>query len=399
MSLKKILHHSKKALSAIRQKMTDLRTEEKRESFPKAKFPEEKCQRMVVEISLWSAAKVIFLILGLLLLQSIIVELKDIFIIFFFSLFIAAAFNPGVDKLEKHLRFPRPVGVILLYIVVIGVFGFIVGGIVPIIIEQLTDMAGFLKEYLNNFLKNGSQDGFLGSARPYIERYVNELDQKQIIESLQQSLQGLAQNLGNFAGNALGVISSVVNGILNLVLILFLSFFMSVDRDSLGDFFTSLFPKKYEDYIAAKTHSSQKKIGEWVHGQLALFFIIGAFAYVGLSILGVKYALTLAMVAGLAEFVPYVGPVIAFATAAPVAFNDSVSLGFWVIGFYAFLQFVEGNFIVPLVMRKAVGLPPMVTIIALMVGWQFLGIIGMILSVPVASIIAIFVEDFRERKR
>ena len=130
-----------------------------------------------------------------------------------------------------------------------------------------------------------------------------------------------------------------------------------------------------------------------------MFFIVGGIAYVGLSIIGVKYALTLAIVAGLAEFLPYIGPMIAFATAAPVAFNESMVQGFWVIGFYSALQIFEGNIIVPLIMRKAVGLPPIVTILALLIGWQFLGIIGMVLSVPLASIIAIFVEDFRERRR
>ena len=132
-----------------------------------------------------------------------------------------------------------------------------------------------------------------------------------------------------------------------------------------------------------------------------LFFIIGTIAYISLQIIGVKYALTLAMVFGIAEFLPYLGPILSFLISAPIAFNESITSGLALVVFCIGLQFVEGNFIVPLVMKRSVGLPPVVTIIALIAGASFSNIInpilGMILAVPVATILSIFVRDYTMR--
>lgn len=416
MPLKKFIDKSKKILIRVRNKVQSLSKNDLPydKNLKTSKLPEEKSQAMTVEISLWSSAKIILIVLGFLILQKALLQIAGILLIFFISLFLAAAFNPGVDWFEQKLKFPRPLGIIVLYIFVLGILSFIIGGVVPIIINQISDMATSLKDYLNNFIRNENTDsGLLGRFKTNIEGFLNQIDQKQLIESVQKYLQTIASNLASFAGNAFGIVFKVVNGIFNFILILLLTFFMVTEKNELNKFFTSLFPRKYEKYIYEKAHMVQIKIGDWVHGQIALFFIMGIITFIGLKIIGIialkagfvmetadisKYALTLALVAGLAEFLPYVGPMLAFATAAPVAFNDSLLIGVIVIGFYGFLQMLEGNIIVPLVMKKAMGLSPIVTIIAMLAGWQFLGIWGMILSIPLASIISIFVGDFTGRK-
>ncbi len=399
MPLKKIAKKSKSFFSSVKEKIDDLKKKPKKSKSAKTHLPQEKTERMVVDISIWSATKIILIIFLLLFVQDIIVQLKDILITFFLSLFIAAAFNPGVDKLENKYKIPRWAGVIIIYLIVIAVLSLMIGTLVPIIIEQLSEMVIFLKDYLNNVIQNGSGDMLPEIIRPYVENVVSQIDQKEIIEQLQASLSTIAENLTDFAANAFGAITSVVDGIFNLILVVLLSFFMVVDKTALKEFFTSLFPKKYEKYIFVKTGTIQNKIGEWVHGQVALFFLVALIAYIGFSIIGLKYALTLALVAGFAEFLPYVGPLITFVVAAPVAFNQSLVTGISLIIFHVILQVFEGNILLPLVMKKATGLSPIVTIIALLIGWQFLGVIGMILSVPLASIATIFVNDFREHQK
>ena len=408
MPIKKIIHHSKKIIKKVKKTVDAFSNPQKEaEKDTSVLLPKEETKKMIVEISLWSATKVILLVLGFLVLQNVLAQLIDTFMIFFFALFLATAFNPGVDKLEKF-KIPRSIGIVILYILVIGILGIIIGGVVPILIEQVAEIANNLKDYLNDLIKNAPKDSLLAEIKPQvqesinkIQEFIDKIDKENIIESLRNYEEYLpaVKKFGNFASDAFGFLISIVNGIFNLILILLLTFFMVTEKDSLNIFFTSLFPNKYKRYISEKTNKIQRKIGEWVHGQVALFFIVGLIAFFGLKILGIKYALTLAMVAGLAEFLPYVGPILAFATAAPVAFNQSIFLGLWVIGFYAFLQILEGNVIVPVVMRKAVGLPPMVTIISMLIGWQFLGILGVILSVPLASIGSIFISDFTERKK
>lgn len=396
--LKKIIKNSKKLFSSVKNKFFEVASEDDgiRDIKPPEGSSEDK--KIAVDISIWSATKIILIFLLLILIKDLIVEIKDILITFFLALFVAAALNPGVDKLEKKFKIPRWLGVIILYVVIISILSIIISSLIPIIIEQVSEMAIFLKNYLNKLLQDNAQGNIHGAFGNLIHLTLDQVDKQSLIEQLQKSLSTITDNLSNFATNALGIIISVANGIFNLIVIILLSFFMVVDREGLKNFFTDLFPKRYKKYITAKTHNIQIKIGEWVNGQIALFFIVGLISYIGFSLLGLKYALTLALVAGFAEFLPYIGPLITLAVATPLALNNSPIIFMWLLIFYAFLQFFEGNILVPMVMKKAVGLPPIVTIVALLIGWQFLGVIGMILSVPVASIAVIFLKDFIERK-
>ncbi|MFW6272909.1 MAG: AI-2E family transporter, partial [bacterium] len=317
-------------------------------------------------------------------------------------LFLAATFNPGVDILERRLKLPRSIGIIILYIIVAAILTLIIGGMIPILFEQIVEIS----QSLNNYLQSAPEGSM---AAQIASQYNDAIQEIQIfiedfnLDSI--SSDQLSEWFGTFKNSAKQIFTKIFSGVFNFILIILLAFFMVVERDSLKRFFTSLFPSRYEEYISHKIHVTQRKVAEWVHGQVALFIIIGLIAFIGLKILGVKYALTLALIAGLAEFLPYIGPVLAFATAAPVAFNQSPLLGVWVVIFYMGIQFVEGNIIVPLVMKKAVGLSPIVTIMAMLIGWQvatllqFSGVIGMILSVPVASILSIFVNYFTGRKK
>jgi predicted PurR-regulated permease PerM len=138
----------------------------------------------------------------------------------------------------------------------------------------------------------------------------------------------------------------------------------------------------------------QEKIAKWVHGQVLLFFLIGGITYIGLQIIGVPYALTLALIAGFAEFLPYIGPPIAFLSAAPFAFGQGVETGLFVIGLYIFIQIIEGNVLVPLVMEKTVGISPIVSILAILIGFTLLGIPGAIVAIPIVAMIQIFIGDY-----
>jgi len=140
----------------------------------------------------------------------------------------------------------------------------------------------------------------------------------------------------------------------------------------------------------------QEKMAGWIHGQMILFLVMGGFTWAVLSWLEVPYALTLAFIAGLAEFVPYLGPLFSFSVSAPLAFGQGIDIGLAVVIFFAVLQAIEGNILVPFVMNKAVGVSPLVTILAMLIGFEFLGILGAIMAVPLASILSIFLFDIRK---
>ncbi len=297
----------------------------------------------------------------------------------------------------------RGFSIILLFVAVFGVLIFLISTLVPIIAEQLESIANVLEEWIRNAFRGEQEaEGFIQERiQPILNSILVQVDTEEIIATINENINSIASNLSSFASTGISIISNTFSAIFNLILVLLLTFFMVLDRKNLNDFFHSLFPNRHQKYLTEKMHLVQIKIGEWVHGQILLFVIVGSITYIVFSILGIPYALTLALVFGLAEFVPYVGPAFSFLVAAPVAFNDSLATGLALIVFYVCLQFVEGNIIVPWVMKRSVGLPPIVTIIALIVGASFPQIInpiiGMIFAVPVATIIAIFVRDFTSR--
>ena len=131
-------------------------------------------------------------------------------------------------------------------------------------------------------------------------------------------------------------------------------------------------------------------------GQILLMLIIGVLTYIGLFFLDVKYALTLALIAGLFELIPYVGPFIALIPAAILAFIQAPLLGLLVVILYVVIQQLENYVIVPQVMKKTVGLNPIVIIIVMLIGAKLAGVIGIILSVPLTASIAEFLKDLQK---
>lgn len=346
-----------------------------------------------VHVSSVSVFKAALIIAGVYFCTTIFVELTDILVLFLIALFLSSALNPLVDNFEKY-KIPRGLSIILLFFVIFGSIAILLSTIVPIMAMQIMDIANGIEGQVRNFL--------LSEDKGYLNVFFANMDLKHITEVFNQNLESIAINLASFAERSLQIIYTTIGTIFSLILVLLLTFFLVIDKKNMSIFFQSLFPNRYQSYLSTKMHLVQKKIGDWMHGQILLFLIMGTISYIGLLIIGVDYALTLAMITGIAEFLPYIGPIIAFCTAAPIAFSESVSTGVFVIIFYAILQVVEGNILVPLVMKKSVGLPPIVTIIALIVGASFPNIInpivGMIFAIPIATILSMFIKDYTNRE-
>ena len=151
--------------------------------------------------------------------------------------------------------------------------------------------------------------------------------------------------------------------------------------------------------IVEKTEAITDKIGHWLRGILTLMFSMFLLYLIGFSILGIKYATTLANMGGMAELFPVIGPILAGIPAVLIAFNQSPWLVLWVIGIIVLIQQIEGNVLIPLIMRKAVGLSPVIVIISVLIGYEMLGILGILLAVPVATTISIFIRDYTAKDK
>ena len=216
----------------------------------------------------------------------------------------------------------------------------------------------------------------------------------------------LSQILGSFAKGFWDNVSVVFGGIVQFILIVVLSFYLAVQEDGVGAFLRVVTPEKHEGYIIGLWKRAQKKIGYWMQGQIFLAFLVGLLVYLGLVILGIKNALFLAALAAILETIPLFGPIIsaipaiAIAYAAGTALSDpGVTSGLVVAGWYLIIQQFENHLFYPWVVKKIVGVPPMVVILALIVGAQLGGFLGLLIAVPLAATLMEFLDDVQKRKQ
>jgi len=311
--------------------------------------------------------------------------LKDVFIIFLFAIIIASAISPFANWLESR-GLPRLLGVLLLFLTVLGLVAFLLSLIVPFVSQEVNQLLTALPETLSKL--SSSLEKAQEGAPQYLD-FVSEI--QNILETFSTYLQQSAQSV-------IGLVVSIFGGVASFIAILIISFYLSVTKNGIENFLGSVVPEKYEQYAIGLWKRSEVKMGRWLQGQLLLGLVMGLVVYVGLSLMGVKYALIFALLAAVLEIVPIVGPVLAAIPAVFLAFLQGPSLGLWVVLFYVLAQQLENHLLVPVVLGKMIGLNPVVVIIALLVGYQLAGIPGMILSVPVATVIVEMLDDFAKHK-
>ena len=334
-----------------------------------------------VEISAASILKAILLVLFFVFLYL----LKDVIIIVFFAIIVASAISPFANWLDSK-KFPRLLGVLLLYLSVLGLIVLVFSLVIPFVSEDISQLSVALPQLLE---KASTALEEAQSSSPKFLDFVSEL---------QNMLDGLSSYLQQAAQSIVGMVISILGGVMSFIAILIISFYLSVTRKGVEGFLGSVVPEKYENYIVDLWKRSEAKVGQWLQGQLLLALLIGLMVYVGLALMGIKFALVLGILAMLLEVVPIIGPVIAAIPAVFFAFMQSPSLGLWVILFYVIVQQLENHILVPLVFGKTIGLNPVVVIIALLVGSQLAGIVGMILAVPIATIIVEMLDDLAKHK-
>lgn len=347
-----------------------------------------KSSKVQIEVAAITIAKATAVVLLLLLLAYFLYQISGILVLFFVSFLFAASLDPLVDFLHKR-KIPRGIGVLLIYFVVFLVVGLLISSLVPLIAKQIFDISRIIGSSVQNLtLDKDSNLPWASQLKPYIDQLYQAVDVKTAATQIQNALQLLGIQLLNISF-----------GLMNIILVLILTFFMTVEEKALQQFYLSLFPSRYGQYISTKMEAVKEKIGYWLRGQFLLSVVTGILTYLGLLILGVEYALTLSVVAGILMVIPVVGRVFAWILALPIVFGQSALLAFWVTIFYFVLQQIENNILAPYIMNKAVGLSPVIIIFAMLVGAQYLGILGLVISIPIATTVAIFVKDYVEKAK
>ncbi len=309
--------------------------------------------------------------------------IRDVVAVFFAALLLAALIDPFADWFERR-RIPRALGVLVVYVLLAALItgAFLI--IVPPLVGQLSDLV------------KGLTASF-GDARGVLEGIITLTEKYGFAQNISESFQNLQGALSQGFSRVFSTLANVFGGVTTLVLVLVLTFYMVVEEADAKRLFRHFAPKKYQPYLVGLAGRMQEKLGYWLRGQLVLMLVIGALTYIGLLILGVDYALVLGIFAGLAEIVPYAGPILAAIPAIVLAFSISPIKAVMVAVLYFAIQQLENGVLTPKIMQKSVGLNPVVSLFALMVGFKVAGFIGAIFAIPVATLAAVLVHDLLGR--
>ena len=336
-----------------------------------------------------SSGTIIRVILFLLLLVFLYF-FRDLVLIILTAIVIASSIEPIVKWFIKR-KIPRVLAVIFVYLGVVGILVGLFVTFVPLILEETSNLSSSIPQYMDSvdFWPSINDSGFLSEVQNLSSNF-----------SLNDIVNGLKSVVGHTFSSFWQTVSSVFGGLLSFVLILVFSFYFAVQEYGIANFLRIVTPANHEKYIVDLWKRSQLKIGRWMQGQLLLALFIGILVYLGLMILGVKYALLLAILAAMAELIPLFGPILAAIPAVAIGFLDGgASLGLMVLGLYVIIQQFENHLIYPLVVKKVVGVPPLMVIIALLVGAQLAGFLGIIIAVPIAAVLMEFANDVEKKKR
>ncbi|TSC61087.1 MAG: hypothetical protein G01um1014107_125 [Parcubacteria group bacterium Gr01-1014_107] len=340
--------------------------------------------RININISTGSVFKVLLIVLFI----AGLFFLRDLVLVVLTAVLIASAIEPATKWFGRH-RIPRLLAVLWVYLggalVLAATFYFL---LIPLIGEA----ASFLQTLPEHLVIPEAWNPLGSLSEPLFGDLSKGFSIQEFLDRVNVVLSGTF--------NFLGAVSTFFGGIFSLALIVVLSFYLAVQENGVAKFLQLVSPVKYEHYVLDLWRRAEIKIGLWMQGQIVLAVIIGVLTYLGLVLLGIPNALLLAFLAAVLELIPVFGPIIAAVPAVILGFVDGgLTLALVVAGFYVIIQQFESQLIYPLVVRKVVGISPIVVILALIVGFRLAGFLGILLSVPLATIMLIFFEDLEQRKR
>lgn len=353
--------------------------------------------RQKIDISTSSVAWATIVIFGLAALAWFLMQISSILILFFIAGFVAMLINPIVDSWQRF-GVPRAVSVLLIYIIFLALVGLVLAALIPILTREIPNIANQVLAAVQQYVPVDTS--FVQAQLFEFQSYLSDI-QKNLS---QENIAAGFDFLSTIGKNASAILVSVAGGVFNFVLVLVIAFFMLLEENGMKRFMLALLPSRYHAYAIEKISTVEDKFGHWFRGQLLLMLTMFVISYICLSILGIDYALSLALLSGFAELLPIVGPLMAYIPAVIIALSqDGLTMALIVTALYIGFQQLEGNVLVPMIMKRAVGLSPVVVMFAMFVGASFPAyinpIVGIILAVPVATAISVFIMEYADKKK
>ena len=318
--------------------------------------------------------------------------MSDVVLVIAAAVVIASAIEPLLRRLSRR-RIPRVLSVVVIYILIAVVLAAILIFFMPLVIN---DLASFLRDLpktisledlwspISNLSGGTSSMSSVSGHMISISDFVSNL----------QSL------IAGTSAEAFKTASVIFGGVLSFILIFVLSFYLAVQTDGVGDFLRVVAPVKHHEYIIDLWKRSQRKIALWLQGQVILGIVVGLLVYLTLSILNIPHALMLAVFAGLFEIIPVFGPIISSIPAIILAFAErGAATGVLLLVLYFIIYQFESQIFYPLVVKKVVGISPIIVILALVIGAKLAGVLGALIAVPLSAAFMEYVNDIEKYKK
>ena len=340
-----------------------------------------------ISISNGAIIRVFLIALGFFLVYL----LRDVVLVILTSIVIASFVDLVLQRMGRF-NFNRIFSVVLIYVVIFSILSGLFYIFMPVLLDEISGSISFVTDY---FPSTKSLFNFPAETISSAKEISNQIAQNL---PATEFIQGTKEMISKLSGGFFDTMLVVFGGIFNLILIIVISFYLSIREKGIEGFLRIIIPDHYEDYVLNLWKRAEHRIALWVQGQFVLSLLIGILTYLGLMILGVKYALVLALITAIFELIPF-GMILAVVPAIVFAYTDGgVSLAFWVAGLYIVIHQFENYLIQPLVIKKVVGISPLVVILSLLIGFKLAGFWGLILAVPMAVAMLEFLDDLEHHK-
>jgi len=310
----------------------------------------------------------------------IVYSVKDVLIWFVFALIISVLFNPVIDLLRR-LKIPRPIAVVFVYVGVFGILSLTVFLVVPIFINEIHQ---FLENFPQFFEKISPPLAALG-----IKAFENI---GTFVETFGNVLEGMADNIFN-------VLFVIFGGVFSTLFIIITAVFLSLEEKVVERVLTVIFPKQYENYVLNLWGRCQKRVVGWFGARVLACLFVGIASYIAFLLFDVKYPFALALFAGVFNFIPYVGPLFTGILLFLLIFPIDLTKAIFVVVVFILIQQVENHILSPLLMKRFVGLPPALVLIAMVIGGKLWGVLGAVLVIPLVGILFEFFTEFLEKRK
>lgn len=336
--------------------------------------------KRTVDISTGIIFRTILILLGIWILYLV----RNVVAILFVALIVSAAIDPVVSWLTRK-KIPRSLAVLLIFLILFVVIGILFSFIIPAIVNQFSNFTQDLPAHIQKLTQ------LFRGLENFFRLYNVDLSSQEILGTI-------GKKLAEYSGQIFSTTIGIFNSLISIIAVLSLTFYLSVKEEGMKSFVMSFTPGAHQEYAASLAERIRERIGKWLQGQLFLMLIIFVLDYIALSLLGVPYALILAILAGFMEIIPYIGPIISAVPAVLVGFLVNPLTGLLVLAAYVIIQQFENHVIVPQIMKKAIGLNPVAVILALLIGAKLGGVLGAILAIPLAAALSVFVKDLMNKK-